>query len=799
MGRRSKTILPDGGEVTYTYGNSGELTQQQGARTYPVTYTYDTQGRMATMATYRDGLAGAADTTTWTYDTQRGWLTEKEHADNSEVGYDYYANGTLKKRTWARGISAVYTYDAGGSLTNVNYSDSTFDISYRLDRQGRATNVTDAAGSHVTTYAADGQMSSTDCALPGGWSLQYARDQHGRLTNAAVVVSGSTESSTDYRFDSAGRLDQVSGLGCDVTYGYGPDGRTTTNVVYSYSGVNRMTVSRTFDGFGRLLSVGSTPTNASALSFSYAYNTANQRTSSTLANGSQWAYEYDELGQVTSGKKYFSDGVPVGGAQYEYDFDTIGNRESARNFVGPSSPTETYTANSLNQYTQRTVPESVFVTGTAATNATISAGITNQAAKLANRHGEYFWRLVNVSNSSSPVVVTNVVKAYMREIDGDQTNSLVRTDVRTTLLPKTPETFTYDADGNLLSDGLFTNTWSAENRLLCTESLSAVPDSEKVKVEFTYDYMGRRVEKIVLSDYSGGVYQSSNTTTFVWDGWNLAAEVHHGAGVATNHYCWGLDMSGSLQGAGGIGGLVAMTLDGATPCVVAYDGNGNVMGLVNAGYGSLSAEYEYDPFGNIIRSTGPAADDNPFRFSTKYHDDETGLVYYGYRYYDPELGRWLSRDPIGEDGGLNLYGFVGNEPISRADLLGMETVFVRGGRLVRDRDIADMLDLKRKMTRWVQQMVGLIDKYKPVRVSINGQWLSPEEAKRAVMEYMPRENVERITGNPAIAFDITEAVKQLRDIISSVKAPGTGSALTIVYIGLHWEAWDGRSGIWLGF
>lgn len=78
-----------------------------------------------------------------------------------------------------------------------------------------------------------------------------------------------------------------------------------------------------------------------------------------------------------------------------------------------------------------------------------------------------------------------------------------------------------------------------------------------------------------------------------------------------------------------------------------------------------------DPFGNIIRSTGDAADDNPFRFSTKYHDDETGLVYYGYRFYDPVFGRWLSRDPIKENGGLNLYGFVRNSSVCSWDFLGL--------------------------------------------------------------------------------------------------------------------------------
>jgi len=71
-----------------------------------------------------------------------------------------------------------------------------------------------------------------------------------------------------------------------------------------------------------------------------------------------------------------------------------------------------------------------------------------------------------------------------------------------------------------------------------------------------------------------------------------------------------------------------------------------------------------------IRATGPVAFVNPFRFSTKYCDDETGHYYYGYRYYSPTQGRWLSRDPIGENGGRNLYGFLDNDPANYVDVLG---------------------------------------------------------------------------------------------------------------------------------
>jgi RHS repeat-associated protein len=78
------------------------------------------------------------------------------------------------------------------------------------------------------------------------------------------------------------------------------------------------------------------------------------------------------------------------------------------------------------------------------------------------------------------------------------------------------------------------------------------------------------------------------------------------------------------------------------------------------------------PFGEVIRATGPMAKVNPFRFSTKYQDDEADLLYYGYRYYNASAGRWLSRDPAGEDRGeLNLYGFVSNDPLNSVDEFGL--------------------------------------------------------------------------------------------------------------------------------
>ena len=103
------------------------------------------------------------------------------------------------------------------------------------------------------------------------------------------------------------------------------------------------------------------------------------------------------------------------------------------------------------------------------------------------------------------------------------------------------------------------------------------------------------------------------------------------------------------------------------------DTNKNVGQLLGSS-GSIVAKYEYSPFGKITSSSGTYANDNPFRFSSEYADNETGLDYYNYRYYSAELGRWLKRDRIEEDGGYNLYGMVENHPVGGWDLLGLKNI-----------------------------------------------------------------------------------------------------------------------------
>ena len=184
----------------------------------------------------------------------------------------------------------------------------------------------------------------------------------------------------------------------------------------------------------------------------------------------------------------------------------------------------------------------------------------------------------------------------------------------------------------------------------------------KVGLEFNYDYMGRRIEKKV---FNSNVL--AKHLKFVYDGYKLIAEVD---GMNNNaqlrRYTWNAPETGLDTP------LAVYDVATATSYFYRTDANRNVIALTNAS--GLKAWYEYSPFGVTLTATGDAAELNPFRFSSEYADSETGLVYYNYRYYNPELGRWLSRDPIAEEGGENLYGFVNNNPTALFDMNGLKSV-----------------------------------------------------------------------------------------------------------------------------
>ncbi len=390
----------------------------------------------------------------------------------------------------------------------------------------------------------------------------------------------------------------------------------------------------------------------------------------TNVDGSRWAFGYDRLGQVTNGWRYWNDGSDVLGQTFSYAFDDIGNRKSAGTGTPGVQRTQTYGVNALNQYTNRTVPAYLEVNGSAD-----AAALVTVNGGAASRQGEYYRQEASVNNASSAVVQWLTSRA---------TNTTGTSIVaRLSFTPQTPESYVHDADGNLTQDGLWNYSWDAENRLTRIETrTNAITDSSYwQRVNPDYDYQTRRVRKQAFTWNLGlGSWNLASSLRYFYDGWNLVGQVDEVTGTRLS-FVWGTDLSGSMQGAGGVGGLKAMIVHNgalAGTYFYSYDGNGNIAALINAADGAEAARYEYGPFLELIRATGPLVHLNPFRASTKYQDEETDLLYYGYRYLSTVTGRWLGRDPIGENAGPNIYGFLFNESLGLVDTDGRESYALSG-------------------------------------------------------------------------------------------------------------------------
>jgi RHS repeat-associated protein len=655
MLRATSVVYPDGTSVASQYLPTSQLALRDGSGTYPVAYSYDYAGRMQTMTNWSSFPSGGARVTTWSYDPYRGFLIAKTDASNNAVSYRYTPAGRLASRTWARGTITTNTYNPAGDLWTVSYNDgATPGITNGYDRLGRLNAITNGATVTTRTYDLAGDLSSESYlgGILNGLTVTNQFDSDLRRTNLALLNGSSRLCQAIYGYDNASRLASVSDGTNSAAYSYLANSPLVGQIVFKQSGTTRMTTSKQYDYLNRLSAISSTPSNA----FAYQYNAANQRTMNRLWDGSYWRYGYDALGQVISGNKYWVDQTPVAGQQFDYAFDSIGNRTQAQaggDQNGANLRLANYTNNVLNQITSRGVPGYIDVMGDAL--ATNSVTVNGQTAY---RKFEYFRQQLAVTNTS-----TNVWQMVSNASPG-QTSVTGHIYV-----PKNPETYTYDADGNMLSDGRWTYAWDGENRLVGLTSLTNAASGSKLQLSFAYDYQGRRIQKIVSTNSSGTNYVGQYTNNYAYDGWNCIAILNPSLSLL-NSFLWGSELSGSMQGAGGVGGLVAVNLGSNGVHFVEYDGNGNVAGLVSASNATTTATYEYGPFGELIRATGQMAKLNPFRFSTKYDDDETDLLYYGFRYYNPSTGRWPSRDPGQERGGLNLYGFVRNDAIDWLDTTG---------------------------------------------------------------------------------------------------------------------------------
>jgi RHS repeat-associated protein len=727
MGRRQWVQDGAGQYTRFLYNSRGQLTNQWGGGSYPVSYGYDpTYGDRVTLNTYRNAPAGDSgtwpsvgqgDPTTWDFDPDTGLLWKKTDALNQVTEFDYNVRGQTSTRKWARSLvsngsvrlTSTYGYDGNtGELLNQTYNDGgdpipTPGISYHYNRLGQADTVTDGTGTRSFNYNAAAPWRLDNETLDASF---YASRVITRNYNSTSGTGGGygphTQGTLKGRYSGydlgiasdPARDQHVAYTTSDLARFVGVYSRTTTGTgrdfVYNYVGNSSLiggytvgspafTVTRGFEPQRDVLtSIDSTWSGASVTRYDYSSNSLFQRVTAKQS-GSAFAdyvqgvgygatfsvYNYNARGELETTKRYRGDTATTApsasdelpGQRYEYRYDSIGNRKSSGS-TGTASDDQ-YFSNSGNQYTDRD-NKTVKAIGTASADATVAvAGAVSTGKK------DRIWGADIVpNNSGGPAQGTATV--YAAKPGGAE---LIRTDSsRTWFIPKLSQHLDYDADGNLTGDGVWSYTYNAENQLVrMTSLLPAGFTGRRLRLDFKYDYLGRRVEKRVYDNDSA---TETLAKRYVYDGWNLIAETTLG-GSLSRTFTWGLDLVGSLSASGGVGALLQINdLDAGKTLFATYDGNGNVASLVNASGGAIEAAYEYDPAGNLLRSEGTYAKSNPFRFSTKWQDNETGLLNYGFRYYSPTMGRFINKDPISEQGGLNLYGFAGNDGINRWDYLG---------------------------------------------------------------------------------------------------------------------------------
>lgn len=392
-------------------------------------------------------------------------------------------------------------------------------------------------------------------------------------------------------------------------------------------------------------------------------------------DGVRTDYTYDGAGQLLSASSYLTNASgswqSFSGLSYGFGYAAGGDTTA---FGHRDMPRYSTASNDLQgtRTWEGAVPYLSVLGRVSASNATIKVAY-RASTNTANVLGCLYFSVLGLI-TSNPLACTSGVATVIATLGGTSETAAVAF-----ALPASSETPIYNGRGMILADSRRRYVWDAAGRLTAVTNSGVSP---AVLLKFAYYPDGRRAMKSVLG-LANGVWTTSRSLQYAWDGWKLAGECERdGAGTVTavRSFVWGPDIVGqqtaSLEsGAEGIGGLLLIrewTPSGERMYLPLTDGLGNVCGLIDASDGSLAAEYDYDPYGGPVVERGVAANACPFRHRTRYYDPETWLYYYGYRYYDPSTTKWISKDPLGEAGGWNLTAFCGNDPVNQYDALGLD-------------------------------------------------------------------------------------------------------------------------------
>jgi len=680
----------------YAYNGFGEMLTATDPLGNTTTNTYDTNGNLLTTTTPSPSSGVAGSKTSFTYDTKGELLTITDPKLNKST-IAYTTAGLVSSITDAQSKVTQFRYDSRGNRTAVidalnQQTTFSFDVMNRLtkityptspatftqfayDYRGRKTSVTDPNGK-VTQYAYDDADRLTSVADANNGVTQYGYDTENNLTS----ITDGNGNKTTFQYDAYGRVTQTSfPSGWNETYSYDADNNLlsktdrnshiinysydylnrlsqrqypdSTSVSYSYDLANRLTqvadptgtYGFTYDNMNRLTQTSTTYTFISGKTFTtkIGYDANSNRTAMTDPQNNSTSYVYDTLNRLTTLT------YPAR-TNYTFSYDGLGRRTQLGR---PNSVATNYQYDTLSQLT------SVLHQISSKSGTTTLDGATYIYDAAGNRTSKTDKRTNVISTFSYDLLYeltqvlqgTTTTESYSYDAVGNRLSSLgqspyaYNTSNQLTSYPGV--TYTYDNNGNPLtkvaSGGTTGYSWDFENRLTAV----TLPGSGGT-VSFKYDPLGRRIRKV----------SPSGTTNYVYDGANVLEEVDTSGNVLARY----VQSSGVDQ-------PLAETR-GSTTSYYQADGLGSVTSLSNSS-AALANTYAYDSFGKLTASTGTVT--NPYRYTGRDFDSETGLYYYRARYYDPNIGRLISEDPIRFKGGVNFYAYVGNNPLNLTDPSGL--------------------------------------------------------------------------------------------------------------------------------
>ena len=632
--------------TTYVRQASGLVTSVTDALGRQTTYTYDAFGNV-TQVTRLAGTSNAV-TTQFTYTP-----------DYSQLATVTDPLGHTTNLTYTSGCLTKITDPLGDSTT------------IQCNAAGQPTSVQDALG-HVTSLAYQ------------GYDLQSVSDALGRTTSFVVDGLGRTVASKDplgnvglIQYDVQDRVTQVTdALNQTTTVSYDGNGNalsvtlpSTAVISETYDARNRpltrtdalnQSESWTYDGMNHVLS----HTDRKGQATIYSYDALNRRSLVSYADGSTTQPNYDAANRLTSlldsssgDLSWAYDGLDritsavTPQATIGYTYDAAGRRTS---MTPAAQAIVNYFYDNANRLTSLTQGNETVQFGYDAANRRASLILPNAVSMV------YGYDAANQLTGINYVSPTNTAMGsltYGYDLDGrriSKTGSFA-TDVlpATTSAPGTFDlsnrqtsfngtTPSYDANGNLTSNGIDTFVWNARNQL------SQITEAGNTKFSYAYDALGRRTSKSVVG--------TTAPTTYLYDGSNAVQEA---IGNVTNPILTGLGTDERFA-RNDVNGRTDLLTDALNSTIALTDLTG-----------TITQQYSYDPYGNVTQSDTTTGFTNPYLYTGR-EADSTGLYYYRARYYSPTMGRFISEDPMGFGGGQNnFYAYVGDNPLIHRDPSGL--------------------------------------------------------------------------------------------------------------------------------